>query len=168
VQKGVQRIVAEADAFRSSTDLERSQAKTSTGLRLQFWAVSLRLAAQAPLVGGGVSSFADRYYAQAAATGGVPSRVGNPHNEYLYVVCTLGGVGLALYVAIHVALARHAVRMRNAAQRRIILIYLLVALASILFNSMVIDMIPGHFHALALLALGWFQWDDGTLPESDA
>lgn len=44
-------------------------------------------------------------------------------------------------------------------QRLVLTYYLIAALSTALVNSLVIDMIPGHFHALALLVLGWFAWD---------
>lgn len=36
---------------------------------------------------------------------------------------------------------------------------------NIIFNSMIIDMVPGHFYALTPLCLGWFDWPDDSTPE---
>lgn len=38
-------------------------------------------------------------------------------------------------------------------------------MSSIFFNSMIIDMMPGHFYARTLLCLGWFDWPDDATPE---
>ena len=49
-------------------------------------------------------------------------------------------------------------RCANATQRKILWLAMLTFMVSILYNSMLIDMVPGHFYALVLLNLVWFPW----------
>lgn len=158
---GLRKIVAEAQAFQATPKEQRAQLISSTGERLQFWAVSARVAMESPLIGIGVTAFPDHYSAQAATLGGdTPGqRRTNPHNELLYMFCTLGAIGLALYLAVHLAVLRNASLLRNGTQRKVLYLYMAALLSSLPFNSMMVDMIPGHFYALAVLALGWFEWD---------
>lgn len=160
---GLRQVVAEAQAYQVAPPGQRAQLVTSTGERLQFWSVAARVAMESPLVGSGLASFPDHYQAQAVALGGEAQRRTNPHNEYLYMFCTLGAVGLLLYLGLHLAVLRNAMRLRNTTQRKVLCLYMAAALASVLFNSMVVDMIPGHFYALAVLSLGWFEWDSTAL-----
>lgn len=160
---GFRKVVAEAQAYQAAPPEQRAQLVTSTGERLQFWSVASRVAMESPLVGSGLTSFPDHYQAQAAAMGGEAQRKTNPHNEYLYMFCALGAVGLLLYVALHLAVLRNALRLRNSTQRKVLCLFMAAALSSLLFNSMVVDMVPGHFYALAVLALGWFEWDSTAL-----
>lgn len=166
--QGLGRIVDEAVAFQSTPAAHQAQLTTSTGLRLQYWSVASRIAQESPLIGTGITSFPSHYRAEAARLGGEPQAAANPHNEYLYVFSALGGVGMLFYLTAHLTVLRNGAAMHNVVQRKVLYCYFAAALSSILFNSMFIDMIPGHFHALAVLTLGWFDWDTGDLPRSAA
>lgn len=165
---GLRQVVAEAQAYQATTPEQRAQLFTSTGLRLQYWSVAARVAMESPLVGSGLASFPDQYQAQATALSGDAQRQTNPHNEYLYIFCTLGVIGLLLYLGLQAAVLHNAMRLRNDTQRKVLCLYMTAALTSLLFNSMVVDMIPGHFHALAVLSLGWFEWDSTELAGAGA
>ena len=90
--------------------------------------------------------------------GGSADVTGNPHNEYLYVTAGLGIVGLVLYLALQARVILDGRLLPNDTQRKILWMAMLIFLVSILFNSMLIDMVPGHFYALVLLSLVWFPW----------
>jgi O-antigen ligase len=151
-------IVTEAKQFSQTAAQQQGQTNTSTGLRLRFWSVTKEVIASAPLLGVGTSSFAQKYREMDQRMGGSIEPTRNPHNEYLYVMASMGIGGLGLYLAIQWLATRQAAAFRNAAQTKIMWMAMLVFMTSILYNSMVIDSVPGHFYALALLCLAWFPW----------
>lgn len=159
VRSGAQRVWTESVQTLSTPAQQRAQVGTSSGLRIMYWEIALQVVQSAPWLGTGESQYRQRFLAQADAMGGIRYRHANPHNEYLHVAGSLGAIGLVLYLAVHAAAAVQAGRLASPAQRRILAYYLVAALLTAVANSQVIDMVPGHFHALALLVLGWFAWD---------
>ena len=157
VAKGVRQVATDFREFSETPVEQQGRLWSSGGERLRYWSVAGRLARESPWLGTGASAFPVRFLAQEKAMGGSHKPQANPHNEYLYVLAALGAVGLVLYLAAHGAALKAASDLRNTTQRKILYLYLLAALVSIVFNSMLVDMIPGHFHALALLTLGWFE-----------
>lgn len=162
--------IANEVAQLSKTDrLQQGGLHTSSGLRLRFWSVTGEVIQEAPWVGVGLSKFPEHYRLQDVRMGGSELVVKNPHNEYLYVLAGLGAVGLAMYLAIQWQVVRQARRFTNRSQRNILWLAMLALMSSIFFNSMLIDMVPGHFYALTLLCLGWFDWsDDWVTPKVPA
>ena len=161
MQDSFGRIVSDVKEFNALPASERGNVQTSGTLRLRFWTVALGVVEQSPWTGTSESAYRRHYVAQDNAMGGSSQQQqhGHPHNEYLHVLGALGIVGLALYVALHVAAMRSGKAQPSRAQRHILGYYLLAALSSAFVNSLAIDMVPGHFHALALLGLAFFPWD---------
>jgi O-antigen ligase len=72
----------------------------NVGVRVAFWRASLAIAAQAPWFGHGIDSFRDALSASGLALPGTDwGAMHDPHNEFLYVLVELGGVGLAALLA---------------------------------------------------------------------
>jgi O-antigen ligase len=164
--KGVARVVADAKEFMATPAHQRGHLWSSGGERLHYWDVAVRIAAESPWVGASFARYGDRFRAIDARMGGTHKPQTNPHNEYLLVLGATGAIGLLLYAAIYAATLRRALALRSGTQRKIVLLFLLAVLTGILFNSMLIDMIPGHFFAIALLTLGCFEWRDADPPSA--
>jgi O-antigen ligase len=83
----------------------------STGERLEMWSNSLRMIADAPVLGHGVESYPALSEAMYAAKGRVPLEIyHDPHQEFLYVGVELGLAGLAVLLAGLAGLWRAAAR----------------------------------------------------------
>jgi hypothetical protein len=162
VRDRLERVVSESREFLATPTAQRGQTTTSTGGRLLFWSIAVQVAQESPWIGSAESAYLQRYLAMDDAHGSSLQlhRHGNPHNEYLHVAGALGIVGLALYLAMHAATVAAIARTNATRQHRVILgYYLVAAMSTAMVNSLAIDMILGHFHALAFLVLGWFAWD---------
>ncbi|CAN5641542.1 hypothetical protein BH11PSE7_BH11PSE7_28700 [soil metagenome] len=151
-------VLTESSQFAHTDTHKQRHITTSSGLRLRFWTVTAEVIKESPLIGSGVARFAERYNVHDALLGGSAEATGNPHNEYLYVTAGLGIVGLVLYLALQARVILDGRLLPNETQRKILWLAMITFLVSILFNSMLIDMVPGHFYALVLLSLVWFTW----------
>ncbi len=152
------KVGQEVSQFSQTDPMKQGRIYTSSGLRLRFWTVTLEVIKDSPLVGSGVAQFAHRYNHFDNLMGGSVEATGNPHNEYLYVTAGLGVIGLALYLAIYGRMAADAARRPDPTQRRLVWLAIVTFMVSILFNSLLIDMVPGHLFALLLLCLAWYPW----------
>jgi O-antigen ligase len=152
------KVVEEVTQFTQTDPMKQGRVYTSSGLRLRFWTVTLAVIKDSPVVGGGVAQFAHRYNHFDNLMGGSIEATGNPHNEYLYVTAGLGVVGLALYLALYGRLVLDAARRPDPTQRRLVWLAVVTFMVSILFNSLLIDMVPGHLFALLMLCLAWYPW----------
>jgi len=161
---GLGKVANEINQFSHTESLHQGGIQTSTGLRLRFWSVTEEIIKEAPWIGSGLSHFPERYHWHDARMGGSEQVVSNPHNEYLYVLAGLGVVGLVMYLALQWQVLRQTRGFSCQAQRNILGIAMLAFMSSIFFNSMIIDMVPGHFYALTLLCLGWFDWSENNAP----
>lgn len=155
---GLIKVADEIAQFSKTNSMQQGELHTSSGLRLRLWSITREVIKEAPWVGSGLSQFPNRYRLHDTRMGGSELVVKNPHNEYLYILAGLGAVGLGLYLAIQWQVVRQARRFTNRAQRNILWLAMLAFMSSIFFNSMIIDMVPGHFFALTVLCLGWFDW----------
>jgi O-antigen ligase len=103
-----ERLAGSADEVRAYLDTGVSNA---TGERLEMWSNSLRMIADAPLLGHGVQSYPALSEAMYAAKGRVPIEIyQDPHQEFLYVGVELGLAGLGVLLAGLAGLWRAAAR----------------------------------------------------------
>jgi O-antigen ligase len=132
---------------------QRSQLETSVGLRLQYFVSSWSIVQDHFWTGMGSLNFKQLFWEVNRDMGATNPKVfaPNPHNEYLYMWTTKGLVGLLLYLGIFVQACRLAARRSEAWQRHGLWMFVCLFLTSILFNSMSIDMVEGHFMMLVLL-----------------
>jgi hypothetical protein len=116
--------------------------RTSAGERLEFWNKSLRMIADAPVIGHGTGSIKDRFRDVAAGPGGLSALVtANPHNQTLAVGIQLGLIGVAVMWAMWIA---HLLLFRGDGV--IAWFGLVVVVASVtgsLFNSLLFDFTQG-------------------------
>ena len=89
---------------------EKTNARTSTGERLEFWKKSAEFMRQAPVIGHGTGSIRTLFEKAAAGqTGAAGVAAANPHNQTLAVGIQLGVLGIAVLWAMwiaHLALCR--------------------------------------------------------------
>ena len=164
VQARVALLFSEFQQFFQMTSTQRSQLETSVGLRLQYFVSSWAIVQDHLWFGVGSLNFKPLFWEVNHAMGATNPVIfaPNPHNEYLYMWCTKGLVGLLLYLGIFVQACRIAARRSQAWQRHGLWLLVCLFLTSILFNSMSIDMVEGHFMMLVLLIFlaPAHLWDD--------
>jgi O-antigen ligase len=164
VQARVALLFSEFQQFFQMTSTQRSQLETSVGLRLQYFVSSWAIVQDHLWFGVGSLNFKPLFWEVNHAMGATNPVIfaPNPHNEYLYMWCTKGLVGLLLYLGIFVQACRIAASRSQAWQRHGLWLLVCLFLTSILFNSMSIDMVEGHFMMLVLLIFlaPAHLWDD--------
>lgn len=153
VQVRVALIFSEYQQFLLMTPQQRSQLETSVGLRLQYYVSSWSIVLDHFWTGTGSLNFKQLFWTVNRDMGATNPQVfaPNPHNEYLYMWTTKGLIGLLLYLGIFVQACRLAARRSETWQRHGLWLFVCLFLTSILFNSMSIDMVEGHFMMLVLL-----------------
>ncbi len=138
----VQEVVSEIQAYR------HSDAKTSTGLRLEWYRKSVELVRARPLTGYGVgglgAQFAEMTKGEKGAEGAMTL---NPHNEYLLMAVQLGLPGVLLLVNLLVQVGRYGMRL-EARSRHLLLAWLATFAIGSAANSLLIDFTEGHLFVL--------------------
>jgi O-antigen ligase len=131
-----------------------TNAKTSIGLRLEYWRKSLKFFVEAPIVGHGTGSILGLFERAAVGTDMVASGVAinNPHNQTLNVAVQWGVVGIVVLYAMwffHLRLFR--------GEGMVAWIGLLVVVQNIftsLFNSHIFDFHEGWMYVLGVGVAG--------------
>jgi len=137
-------------------------AKTSIGLRLQFYRTSAEIIRERPLLGVGTGGFPAAYAAKVRGTDMEPTQ--NPHNEYLLLGTQVGLGGPLLFLALLAALLRAYGRLPKGTIEREVGQAMVVAMAlGCLFNAFLLDHTEGLVFAwVSALALGatLVPWSD--------
>lgn len=135
-----------------SNDVPRyaaSREPSSTGIRLELWRRTLPIIAAAPVWGHGLGQW-QPLYRQAIEQ--LPNfndfNMGHPHHEMLLILSEQGTVGLLIYLALLVGLARYILRL-DQPERDIYSCLLLAYLSAGLVNCLWADF--SHRHVLILL-----------------
>ena len=122
---------------------ERTNERTSTGERLEFWKKSIEFVQQAPVIGHGTGSIRTLFEKAAAGqTGAAGVAAANPHNQTLAVGIQLGVLGIAVLWAMwvaHLLLFRrnNSCRMDWSCHRRTKYYRFALQLASVRFHARV-------------------------------
>jgi O-antigen ligase len=129
-------------------------AKTSIGLRLQYYRTSVEMIRDRPLVGVGTGGFPAAYAEKVRGTDMELAR--NPHNEYLLLATQVGLGGPLLFLAVFGALWRAYGRLQKGALEREVGQAMVIAMAlGCLFNALLLDHTEGLVFAwVSALALG--------------
>jgi O-antigen ligase len=126
---------------------------TSIGLRLEYWQKSLRLFAEAPVIGHGTGSTRGLFeQAAVGRVGAAADVVGNPHNQTLNIAVQWGVVGI---VALYTMWLSHLLLFRG--EGLVAWIGLLVVVQNIftsLFNSHLFDFHEGWMYVLGVGVAG--------------
>ncbi len=145
------KIGQEVELFATQTTEERISNVTSVGVRMQYVVSSLHLIKESGLLGVGSLNFREAFWRVNGGVDGLQSVYSNPHNEYLYMLATKGGLGLVLYLAIFAQACRMALKKKDEVQRVGMLMMVFLFMLSITTNSMMTDMKEGHFAMLMML-----------------
>lgn len=126
---------------------------TSIGLRLEYWQKSLRLFAEAPVIGHGTGSTRGLFeQAAVGRVGAAADVVGNPHNQTLNIAVQWGVVGI---VALYAMWLAHLLLFRG--EGLVPWIGLLIVVQNIftsLFNSHLFDFHEGWMYVLGVGVAG--------------
>jgi O-antigen ligase len=126
---------------------------TSIGLRLEFWQKSLRLFAEAPIIGHGTGSTRGLFeQAAVGRIGAAAEVVGNPHNQTLNIAVQWGVIGIVVLYAMWLL---HLLLFRG--EGLIAWIGLLVVVQNIftsLFNSHLFDFHEGWMYVMGVGVAG--------------
>lgn len=135
----------EIKSYRADTEL-----RTSMGMRLHFWAMSLEAMAERPVTGFGVGSWHQQFN-RLQADKVIPGteHVRNPHQEFLLWGVQTGIGGMILLLAAFAAVARDAWAF-DTPERRSALSVLVVLVVSALFNSVLFDAVTGEFFCISI------------------
>ena len=133
---------------------ERTNERTSTGERLEFWKKSIEFMQQAPVIGHGTGSIRTLFEKAAAGqTGAAGVAAANPHNQTLAVGIQLGVFGIAVLWAMWVA---HLLlfRRNNNLAAWIGLVIVAQNITGSLFNSHLFDFTQGWVYAVGVGVAG--------------
>ena len=132
---------------------EKTNERTSTGERLEFWKKSLEFIRQAPVIGHGTGSIRALFEKAAAGqTGAAGVAAANPHNQTLAVGIQLGLLGIAVLWAMWVA---HLTLCRgNTLAAWIGLVVVVQNITGSLFNSHIFDFVQGWTYVIGLGVAG--------------
>lgn len=139
--------------FRDYQLYKEKNIPTSIGLRLEYWQKSLRLFAEAPVIGHGTGSTRGLFeQAAVGQSGAAADVVGNPHNQTLNIAVQWGAIGITMLYAMWLL---HLLLFRG--DGLVAWIGLLVVVQNIftsLFNSHLFDFHEGWMYVLGVGVAG--------------
>jgi O-antigen ligase len=132
---------------------EATNARTSSGERIEFWKKSIEFVRQSPIVGHGTGSIHSLFEKAAAGqTGTGAVAAANPHNQTLAVAIQLGLVGVVVLWAMWIA---HLLLFRgNGFAEWIGFVVVVQSLVGSLFNSHLFDFVQGWSYVIAVGVAG--------------
>ena len=132
---------------------EKTDERTSTGERLEFWKKSIEFIRQAPVIGHGTGSIRALFEKAAAGQTGLSGIVAaNPHNQTLAVGIQLGVLGIAVLWAMWVA---HLMLCRSGCLAAWIgLVIVAQNITGSLFNSHIFDFGQGWTYVIGFGVAG--------------
>jgi O-antigen ligase len=147
VHDRVTRVVEEVRDYPAST------AKTSAGLRLEFWKKSIEFVTTAPMIGHGTGTITTLFQRSAVGHTGLAAEVtGNPHNQILAVAIQLGFLGVIALISMWI------VHLALFSERTLVGWYGLIIVVSnfvgSLFNSHLFDFGQGWLYVFGVGVLG--------------
>jgi O-antigen ligase len=145
---------ARTEALRTEAQMyEKTNERTSTGERLEFWKKSAEFIRQAPVIGHGTGSIRTLFEKAAAGqTGAAGVAAANPHNQTLVVGIQLGVLGIAVLWAMWVA---HLMLCRGDSLAAWIgLVIVAQNMTGSLFNSHIFDFVQGWTYVIGLGVAG--------------
>ncbi len=148
-----ERIMEGVHEVQSCLDADRSHALaacgTSMGQRTAFLAEAIHLIKQAPLLGHGAGSF----HYENSETG---YEISNPHNEFLNQTISSGLLGLSIFLAWLICCYRSAWNQPKPVRNMLVAI-LTSYLASMLFNSLIMDAAEGYLFIILIASIASLQ-----------
>jgi O-antigen ligase len=132
---------------------EATNARTSSGERVEFWRKSIEFVRQSPVFGHGTGSIHALFEKSAVGqTGAAGVASTNPHNQTLAVAIQLGLVGVAVLWAMWIA---HLLLFRgNNFAEWIGLVIVVQNIVGSLFNSHLFDFVQGWVYVVGVGVAG--------------
>jgi O-antigen ligase len=132
---------------------EATNARTSSGERVEFWRKSIEFVRQSPVFGHGTGSIHALFEKSAVGrTGAAGVASTNPHNQTLAVAIRLGLVGVAVLWAMWIA---HLLLFRgNSFAEWIGLVIVVQNIVGSLFNSHLFDFVQGWVYVVGVGVAG--------------
>jgi O-antigen ligase len=132
---------------------EATDARNSSGERIEFWKKSIGFVREAPLIGHGTGSIPSLFIKSAVGqTGAAASATTNPHNQTFAVAIQLGLIGAALLWAMWIA---HLLLFRgNGLAEWIGLVVVVQNIVGSLFNSHLFDFTQGWVYVFGVGVAG--------------
>jgi len=132
---------------------EATNARTSSGERIEFWKKSVEFVRQSPLLGHGTGSIRALFEKAAAGQAGTAGvAAANPHNQTLAVAIQLGLIGAAVLWAMWIAhlLVFHG----NGLAAWIGLVIVTQNIVGSFFNSHLFDFVQGWVYVIGVGVAG--------------
>ncbi|MBW1635844.1 MAG: O-antigen ligase family protein [Deltaproteobacteria bacterium] len=130
------------EAINEIQTYEQGSARTSMGMRLDWYNDCLVLFKEKPVFGHGTGGFEVAH--DKLIEGTTIKHTGNPHNEYLFIAVQLGAVGLALFLLLLAAMLSASFKL--ARPDRWMLQGIVVSMAvGCTLNSFLYDSQQGHY-----------------------
>jgi len=120
---------------------------TSIGLRLLFWKNSWRIITAHPLLGVGTGDFQSSYAEVNAELSPDMVATDNPHNQYIFILCQFGILGLLSLLSIFFAQIHQAITIKDD-WRRVRFAFPVFFLTIMLAESYLVVYETGFFFAL--------------------
>ena len=138
---------------------------TSMGIRMELWKRTLPIIASAPLLGHGLGQWRSEYQAEVKDFPNYDEfRMGHPHQEALLILSEQGIVGLAVFVALLILLARY-IRRLPAPQRSFYASLLLIYVTASLANCIWADFSHRHVFMTLLACIPFIaKRNDSSTP----
>lgn len=132
---------------------EEKNARSSLGLRLDWYQTSINLIKERPFLGYGTGSYevASKTITEGTAT----EPTGDPHNEFLLTTVQLGLVGLTvllLFLVTPVIRSHRLLLLKEREQAYALQATVLFLVIGSFFNSWLLTMIPSHIFAFLIVA----------------
>ena len=141
-------------------------ARTSAGLRLEFYRNTLAIIADHPVIGVGTGGLPKAYAGKTQGTGVTETR--NPHNEFLNITVQIGLIGLAALLILFYLQWRCAARLVSPFERHLARGLVLTMVIGCMFNSLLLDHTEGLLYAwltgLLYAGLKYPPPEDATVP----
>jgi hypothetical protein len=127
---------------------------TSTGQRLEYWSQSINWIREAPFIGHGTGSARQLFNAAAIGKAGAwADKIGNPHNQTLYVAIQWGVLGCVILFAMWFVHFRMFFGVASFSGW-VGAVVVIQNVASSLFNSHLIDFAEGWLYVLGVGVAG--------------
>jgi O-antigen ligase len=153
------------DVWTEIQKYEATDARNSSGERIEFWKKSVAFVREAPLIGHGTGSMPSLFMKSAAGrTGAAGSATTNPHNQTFAVAIQLGLLGAAVLWAMWLA---HLLLFRGSGLAEWIgLVVVVQNIVGSLFNSHLFDFGQGWVYVLGVGVAGGMALKDRVVEPS--
>jgi O-antigen ligase len=144
----IQHVVTEYREYRETNR------PTSTGQRLEYWSQSINWIREAPFIGHGTGSARQLFNAAATGKAGAwADKIGNPHNQTLYVAIQWGALGCLILFAMWFVHFRMFFGVASFSGW-VGAVVVIQNVASSLFNSHLFDFAEGWLYVLGVGVAG--------------